>query len=121
MTDTQGLPTVGDLILMLIELPLAIEEQERLLLSQEFALSDARDELLTAEDLLVQQGADGPIDGKNERTREAQLRDQMIEEHAAVTTAERAVHRTKLELRTLQARFSATRAIARLLAVRMDG
>lgn len=86
--------------------------EERLLESED-ALADAEWAHAKAEDKALLCGA---IDGKNEAIRAAQLREQTAETRAKVVKREREVATWRRELRIAQAEFSATRAMARLVA-----
>jgi len=104
--------TRNELIASLAYLPNKLASAEDAVLRAEFQLSSNRELLHDRESCLLFVG----LDGKNEAIRNARLRADTSEERQLVLIAERDVARARMELRLVQAEFSAAKAMARLLA-----
>jgi hypothetical protein len=100
---------------VLTSLPAQIEAAELAVLSDELKLMGLREALLQQEDDLLLRGT---IDGKNERVREAQLRELTANQNIAVAGLESNLRIKRLGLRVLETRMTATLALAELLARR---
>lgn len=105
--------TRDELLFDLARLPERIREAEGALLSASRMVEHARAHLHLAEDRLLLEGL---LDGKNEETRKAQLRSRTREARVAVEEAEAERDRLRVGLEYEKAKFSAARAMARLLS-----
>ncbi len=99
-------------VMVLQDLPEAIEEAEN-------ELVEVNAELFSAKDLLADKEAEllvnGKIDGKNAEIRAAQMRGATKQEREAVTLFESDVARAKVKLNVVLNKFKAYLAIAGLL------
>lgn len=102
----------SELYCRLSEMPSRLAAAEERVLATETDLADFRETLQSREDELL---LGGSLDGKNEATRAAQLRTATDHLRNVVATNERAVASARLQLRVVQAEFSAAKAMARLL------
>ena len=99
----------------LAELPELIHSQERDVIRHLDELATTKEALTNAEDgLLLQPPVEGkhPIDGKNEATRAAQLREHTKHHRNALETVERRLRAARSRLTLLENRFSAYKRIA---------
>lgn len=97
----------------LSEMPCHLHKAEMAALLADGAVCGAREALQIEEDRLLLAGS---IDGKNEAARAAQLRMATAPARAFLADKERQAAVARMELRCIQAEFSATKAMARLLA-----
>lgn len=100
------------LISDLLALPAELAAAEGDLLAAQRALTTAKELLEDSEAAAVLSGA---ADAKNAESRTAQVRQLTEAPREAVRQAQDRANRTAIALRVLQARFSALRAVARLL------
>lgn len=101
-----------ELIERLSALPGAIQAAELELLQIEADRQEAALALQAREDEVLLAG----LDGKNEATRQAQLREATRRERELLLLCERELHVKKLLLHRRQNEFAAARSLARLLA-----
>jgi hypothetical protein len=97
----------------LMALPAQIEESERAVLAVE------EERRLVAEHLAAKEATlrlDGTLDGKNELTRAAQLREHTGDERQALLTCEMRLKEAQITLRRRHNEMTSACAIARLLA-----
>ena len=105
--------TTRELVLeRLLELPGELAEAEQRVLSVSCDLLDAKRALEISEDLLL---TSGEIDGRNEATRTAQLRELTRPQRDQLDRITRRQAEAQAKLRNAQAELSALRAAARLL------
>lgn len=102
-----------DLITDLLAVAAALAGAESELLAAQRALTTAKELLEDAEAAAV---LSGTVDGKNADARAAQVRAFTAAPREAVRQAQDTAHAAALTLRVLTARFSALRAVARLLS-----
>jgi len=102
-----------ELITRLAALPQEIHTEEEHLLLIERGLLAAKENLTLVEDRLL---LGGQIDGKNEATRAAQLREATQATRAQVTELEASAAAARTRLRLRQNEFSAAKSLARLMA-----
>jgi hypothetical protein len=112
-TITRPQITRTELIDTLLQLPEAIRRREYDLLRREEDQERLEEELSFKERELL---LTGKIDGKNADIREAQMREHTNGFHEKLAEGRGAIQRAKLDLHYAQARFSALKAAARLLA-----
>jgi hypothetical protein len=106
-----------DLIAALRALPERIREAEERLNSTDHARMRARQQLQAEEDCHL---LSGHTNGRNQAEREAQLRALTAAARRDLESVEEAYRRERIALEHLQNQFSATRAIARLLAAQEE-
>lgn len=92
-----------------------VARTEKALATAKESLAEAKLALVYAEDAFILK-PDTPINGKNERLREAQLRDLTTDELVAVDDAEKEYRMALIDLRTAYAMFNAAQRVASLLS-----
>ena len=97
-------------------IPAKIKLQEATVLNAQANVIGLKRELQSYEDRCLLGMVEGKvIDGKNEATRAAQLREGTDRTRRAVDEAEIALDAERIQLRYLQAEFAALRSVARLM------
>lgn len=100
----------------LLDLTRQVEEVELEHLDLSIRLARAKQELLLQEDQLLLKGMDGPINGKNERIREAQLRELLEPGMSQVASLQIDLMTTDTAQRILKVKQSALEHAALLMS-----
>lgn len=110
-----------ELLKVLRELPEAMADVEREVFRHADDVQTCKEAMTNQEDYLLLLEPDRltgkhPLDGKNEKTREAQMREHTKNSRMALETADRRLRASRGKLKLLEDRFSAYKRIADLLA-----
>ena len=103
--------TRDEIAKQLIDLSKKLTEHEAVAVKSALALDDAEDALDTAQATLL---LSGKVEGKNQETRDAHLREQTMEFRSAVREKRREHALAAGRLRALTATFSAYRNVAKM-------